>query len=234
MNDGTASVGATGADRTTSALARVPLFAGLEPDALAAAAAHGVRRKACAGAVLFQENAPATTLYVLLDGRVRVTRAAAEGHVVVLHFAHAGDVLGCAILGGARRYPGSAEVVSDATVLAYDERALARVTERSPAVTRNALRMLSGRMEDLRDRLHEMTTESVERRIAHVLVRFADKARDELRRPELPLSRQDLAELVGATQYTVSRVVARWQKAGWLEAGRGRVTVVDVEALRGV
>lgn len=215
-------------------LARVPLFAGLTADQLEGVLALGVRRKLPAGGAIFLENAAATTLYVVLEGRVRVTRDAGAGQVVVLHLAHAGDVLGCAILGGARTYPGSAEATEDVVALAFDERAIAGLVERWPAVSRNALRMLSGRMEDLRDRLREMQTDSVERRVAHVLVRFAGKAEAELKRPELPLSRQDLAELVGATQFTVSRVIARWEKAGWLAAGRGRITVVDVAALQRV
>ncbi len=215
-------------------LARVPLFAGLDEARIAEVRSIGVRRSVSSGTALFLENAPATTLYVLLDGRVRVTRDATGGQLVVLHFAHPGDVLGCAILGGARAYPGSAEVVADAVLLAFDERAIAGLVERFPGVSRNALKMLSGRMEDLRDRLREMTTDSVERRIAHVLVRFASRAEAESMRPDLALSRQDLAELVGSTQYTVSRVVARWEKNGWIEAGRGRITVLDAEALQRV
>lgn len=212
-------------------LARVPLFAGLGEAQLGDVQALGVRRRIAAGTSLFLEDAPATTLYVLLDGRVRVTRSAHGGQLVVLHFAHAGDVLGCAILGGARAYPGTAEVLADAVALAFDERAIAGLVERFPVVSRNALKMLSGRMEDLRVRLREMATEKVERRIASALVRLAARAETESQRPDLRLSRQDLAELVGATQYTVSRVVAAWEKAGWIETGRQRIAVVDRAAL---
>ncbi|MFN7145247.1 MAG: helix-turn-helix domain-containing protein, partial [Myxococcota bacterium] len=83
----------------------------------------------------------------------------------------------------------------------------------------------------LRVRLREMATEKVERRVASALARLAARAEADSRRPDLRLSRQDLAELVGATQYTVSRVVAAWEKAGWIETGRQRISVVDRAAL---
>lgn len=212
-------------------LAQVPLFRGLDPAALGEVHALGVRRRFAEGERLFWEDAPATTLYVLLDGRVRVSRAAAGGHVVVLHFADPGDVLGCAILGGARAYPGTAEVLADAVALAFDERAIDALVSRFPVVSRNALRMLSGRMEDLRQRLRELATERVDRRLASALTRLAARAEAD-GESELRVSRQDLAELVGATQYTVSRLLAAWEKQGWLATGRQRVRVVDRDALQ--
>lgn len=221
-------------DTDARILASSPLFAGLSPSQLVSVLALGVRRTLTIGATLFLENAPATTLYVLLEGRVRVTRAASGGQLVVLHFAEPGDVLGCAILGGARVYPGSAELLGDATLLAFDERAIARMVECFPNVARNALRMLSGRMEDLRVRLGELATDKVERRVASALVRLAVRAEEGSHRPDFRLSRQDLAELVGATQFTVSRIVAAWEKAGWIETGRQRISVVDLPALRHV
>jgi CRP-like cAMP-binding protein len=215
-------------------LSRGPLFAGLVEAELGRVLALGVRRRAPVGTWLFHERAAAETLFVLVEGRARVTRQGAEGQLLVLNLAGAGDVLGCAILGGARAYPGSAEVIEDATLLAFDRAALTALVAELPVVSRNALQILSGRMEELRDRLHEMTTESVERRVAHVLVRLACRAEAAQLRPELRLTRQDLAELVGSNQYTVSRVVARFEKSGWIEGGRGRVTVLDVEALRAI
>jgi CRP-like cAMP-binding protein len=209
-------------------LGEVPLFVGVDP--LTEVHTRGVRRVVSSGTNLFVENTPATTLFVLLSGRVRVTRCGPDGAVVVLHFADPGDVLGCAILGGARIYPGSAEVLEDAVLLAFDERAIEGLIDRFPVVSRNALRMLSGRMEDLRIRLRELTTARVDQRIAHALVRLC--ARQDV--TELALSRQDLAELVGTTQYTVSRTLAAWEKAGWLSTGRQRVRVLDLAALRGM
>lgn len=207
------------------ALAEVPLFAGVHP--LSDVHLFGVRRVVSAGTTLFQEHAPARALYVLLAGRVRVTRCGADGRVVVLHFADPGDVLGCAMLGGATAYPGTAEVLEEAVVLAFDEASVGRLIQRFPVVTHNALRMLSGRMEDLRIRLREMTTDGVEPRIAHALVRLAARQGNR----ELHLSRQDLAELVGTTQYTVSRTLTAWEREGWLTVGRKRVTLADPVAL---
>ena len=201
-----------------------PLFAGMDAVQLREVQALGVRRRVESGRVLFSEGAAATTLYVVLEGRIRVRRE--RGGAVVLHMVSAPDVLGCAILGGARAYPGTAEAVEDALLLAFDERSAQRMVERYPAVARNALRLLSGRVEDLRARLQAMTEVPVDGRIAAALLRLGEDGE------EIRLSRRDLAELAGTTEYSASRLLAAWERAGWIRAGRQRITVADGAALR--
>lgn len=215
-------------------LSEIPLFEGLSPAQLRELHAMGVRRRIEAGDVLFTEGAEARSLYVLLEGRVRVTRDGPTGQQVVLHFAHPGDVLGCAILAGNLRYPGSAQVLVAGVALAISDVAISALVERTPQLARNALRMLSGRMDELRVRLLELSTERVEQRLALALLRLARTAGTESAtgtRLDLRLSRQDLAELVGTTQYTVSRLLSAWDQAAWVQVGRGWVIVQDRAAL---
>ena len=84
------------------------------------------------------------------------------------------------------------------------------------------------RIQVLQDRLREMATERVERRIANTLLRLArqtGRKTPEGVQIDLPLSRQDLAELCGTTLYTVSRTLSRWEMDGIVEAGRERVVI---------
>jgi CRP-like cAMP-binding protein len=47
----------------------------------------------------------------------------------------------------------------------------------------------------------------------------------------LPLSREDLAEMTGTTLFTVSRILNRWQQRGFVELGRRRVVILDGHGL---
>lgn len=214
--------------------ANCPLFHDLPPEALAEVHALGVRRRALAGATLFHEGAAAGTLFVLLAGRVRVTRAGPGGTQLVLHYVQPGGVLGCAILGGARAYPGTAEVVEDAVVLAFDPRGLDLLVGRFPVVARNGLRLLSARVEDLRVRLQELSHQRLDARLAHAVLRLRAEMGGEDGDAPLRVSRQELAELVGASLFSVSRLLAEWERRGWLQTGRQRVTVRGPDALMGL
>ena len=68
----------------------------------------------------------------------------------------------------------------------------------------------------------------MERRIAHTLlrlIRYAGRKVDRGVLLDLPLTRQDLAEMTGTTLYTVSRVLSRWETEGIIESERQQVLV---------
>ena len=75
------------------------------------------------------------------------------------------------------------------------------------------------------ERVREFAREQVEQRMAHTIQRVATVFFSDTDNPAnywLPLSRQDIAEVSGATLYTVSRVMSRWERLGILQSGRER------------
>jgi CRP-like cAMP-binding protein len=83
-------------------------------------------------------------------------------------------------------------------------------------------------MGELSDRLRELATERVARRVARALPRLAAKAGRRTDRGveiDMPLTREDIARLTGTTLRTVSRPMADWEEAGTVESGRERVVI---------
>ena len=83
-------------------------------------------------------------------------------------------------------------------------------------------------------RYRELATETVERRLAHALLRLMEQSgveRDGMIRLDMPLSRQDLAEMIGSTLYTVSRILSGWESRGLVEAGREKIAIVRPQSL---
>lgn len=216
-------------------LTRVPLFVGLRPEDLSRIHSLGRRRKTREGEWLFRQGEGAKTMFLLAEGRVRVTQATPTGQQIVLHLVKPGDMFGCSAMLRERQYPGSAEVVAEGCVECFEEAALRMIERDYPEVTRNALALMAGRVRDLRQRYQELATERVEPRIAHTLLRLADEAgvpdARGGRRIALRLSRQDLAELAGTTMFTVSRTLKAWAELGLVDIGRQRVRVIDSAAL---
>ena len=96
------------------------------------------------------------------------------------------------------------------------------------------MQTIGGRLQEAQTRVMEISTEEVERRIAHALARLgrqAGKQTDEGILIEFPLSRQDIAEMTGTTLHTVSRILSGWQNQGFVEGGRQRVLIRDPRRL---
>ena len=215
-------------------LAETPLLAGLSPEAVEEVAARANQKKVEAGATLFREGEPACALYLMLTGRVKLTQVAAEGHEVILRFVGPGEAVAALALFEDAAYPLTASTVSESVLLVWHRDILQELFQRHPALAVNAMRLLSERLREMQERFRELATERVAQRIARALLRLVRQAG---RRVEggvlidIPLSRQDLAEMTGTTLYTASRVLSDWEGQGILEGGREKVLVKRPHAL---
>jgi CRP-like cAMP-binding protein len=82
-----------------------------------------------------------------------------------------------------------------------------------------------------------MSSEQVEQRIAHVLLRLAKQAGRKTAAGveiDFPISRQDVAEMTGTTLHTVSRILSAWEQRGLVEGGRQRIVLRNPHALFGL
>jgi CRP/FNR family transcriptional regulator, nitrogen oxide reductase regulator len=200
----------------------------LTANELAAVAGFAHRRSAVAGDFFFRQGDPASSCYVLLTGRVRITQLNPEGHQVILHMIGPGDGFALVAPFAHGEYGVAAEAVEDAEALAWDGPTMERLMREYPPVAINALTFLSGRLHELQERYRELATERVERRVARAVLRLARQAGRKTETGiliDLPLSRQDLAEMTGTTLYTVSRILSGWEASGLVEIGRERVVI---------
>jgi CRP-like cAMP-binding protein len=129
---------------------------------------------------------------------------------------------------GDTAYPASAETVEETIVLGWDNETMIQLIGQYPCLGLNILHLLSVRLQELQDRLREMSTERVERRIARALLRLVSQLGRKAETGvliDLPLSRQDLANMTGTTLYTVSRILSRWEGEGIIESGREKVLI---------
>jgi CRP-like cAMP-binding protein len=176
----------------------------------------------------FHQGDPGTVLYVLTQGQVKLTQLTPEGSQVLLRFITPGEMFGGIAALGDTSYPVSAQAAKDCAALAWDGDTLNKLMESYPRLALNALRHLAQRIQELQQRNLELATERVERRVARALLRLARASGRKIEGGvliDLPLSRQDVAEMTGTTLYTVSRILSGWQEQGIVEAGREKVLI---------
>jgi CRP/FNR family transcriptional regulator, nitrogen oxide reductase regulator len=115
-----------------------------------------------------------------------------------------------------------------------DRRAWPGLLARHPALAVNAMQTLGARLQESQARIMEMSTEEVESRIAHALLRLANQGgrkTDEGILIDFPISRQDIAQMTGTTLHTVSRIMSAWETAGLVSSGRQKVVIRDPHKL---
>lgn len=205
-----------------------PLFAGVGSEACRQAVGAAWERSAAPGEVLFRQGEAAATLYLMLEGRVKLTQLGADGQEVVIRFIAPGGLIAALAVLDQGPYPVTATAVTATRLLAWPRETFAALMQRTPALAVNAMRLLSERLREMQQRFREVATERVAQRVARALVRLirqVGRKTDAGVLIDMPLSRQDLAEMTGTTLYTVSRILSDWEASGLVASGRERITV---------
>ena len=216
------------AERRAALLATTRLFGGLPADVLAAVAARCRPRRLRRGGIVFLEGDPAAAVHILAAGRIKLVQETEDGRAVILRLVRPGETFGAAGGWGETRYPATAVALDEVVVLHLPAADFEALVAGYPAVALAVVRELGARLRDAEARIRELQTERVERRIARTLLRLAqagDGHPGAAVGPEVPLSRQDLADLCGTTLSTASRVLAAWHRRGLVMAGRERVVI---------
>lgn len=212
----------------------VPLFDGLPEPGLEAAVGLARRDKRAKEETLFAEGDPAKAFYLILAGRVKVSQTTPHGQQVIIRYLGPREIAGCVAVCGGVPYPATATAVEDTWLLTWSRPRIAELAARHPTIALNAMRIMGGRVVEMQERLKEMQTERVERRIAHALGRLVVQAGR--RTPEgievdFPITRQDLAEMTGTTLHTVSRTLSQWEATGIVASQRQKVVILRPHAL---
>ncbi|HET7263989.1 MAG TPA: Crp/Fnr family transcriptional regulator [bacterium] len=224
-------------DRLSAQLGSSPLFKGLTGGQVRAVAATAHHRTVEPHGVFFRQGDPAAWIFVLLAGEVKLAEVHPDGQEVIHRMIWPGEVFGGIAAWGETVYPVSAEAMQSSDALAWEGPAMMRLLERYPSVAVNALHLMIARVHELQNRVSELTTERVEQRVARTLRRLAAHVGRPIERGtliDLPLSRQDVAEMTGTTLYTASRIISRWEALGVVEAGRERIVIVRPEQLEAI
>ncbi len=217
-------------------LRRVSVFRDASDEDLKLFAEKGILRTIEEGEFFFFQGDPATYFYILIEGRAKLLQTNQTGQQVNLRTITEWQMFGA--LGAVRdnaTYPATAQALEPSTALAIESSFFHEMLKTRPYLNFSLMQLMTGYIMEMQERYRELATERVERRVALTVLRLAaqvgKRTEDDGMMVELPLSRQDLAEASGTTIFTVSRVLADWERRGLVEAGRERVVIRNPHGL---
>ncbi len=178
----------------------------------------------------FHQGDPARRLFIMVEGRAKICKISPDGQQINLRTISPNQLFGA--IGSVEpegNYPASAQALENCSALVIDSQEFARLLKDRPQLSFGLMRLMTGYIQEMQERYHELATQKVHQRIARVLLRLAAQSGQKMGSGiliDLPFSRQDLAEMAGTTLFTVSRVLSGFEKQGLISTGRERVTII--------
>jgi len=183
---------------------------------------------------IFFEGDPSSWLGVILEGRVKIIKHSGAGKDVVLDVISPGEMLGEAAASNGKPYPATAQAMEPTVVASIYREDFLRLLKQYPALALGLIEELGRRLREAQETIKSMAVERVERRIARILLKLAattGSSSEEGIVIELPLTRQDIAEMAGTTVETTIRTMSKFRKKGLVQTKRGRVMILEPHQL---
>ena len=215
-------------DQITKVLTTTTMFGGLDDAALASVAARGAVQQFRKGQVLFAEGDPAETLYVVLEGLVKIYVVSEDGSEMNLGLMGPGDMFGEVALADGGPRSAFAEIAEPSTLFALARTELFGLLSEHPTLVKNYLGELGARIRVLTDRTEDLVFKDLQGRVAKQLLSLASDD-DSI---ELKLSQQELANMVGGSRPTVNQILKHFEGRGYIAVDHRRIDITDAPGLR--
>ncbi|MGZ4188155.1 MAG: Crp/Fnr family transcriptional regulator [Solirubrobacteraceae bacterium] len=219
---------------TIALLRAVPVFSELGEEQLARVAEVAVPRQFVAGEVVFREGDESNTCYVVRSGRARAVREHPDGRSITLANFGPGDIFGELAMFDDERRSATIETLEDTEAIAILGGDMRRLLAEHADIAVKQLASLGRRLRETNERLARQSFQTVQSRVASVLLQLVAGARSEGAEEGdvlITSTQASLAQLAGSSRESASRFLAVLERAGIITQGRGRLVVHDPGAL---
>ena len=216
-------------------LKRIPLFSSLKDDELEAIYKLSYIRKCAKDSVILLENEEGSTLFIIISGKVKVTIFSESGKEVIFSILNEGDFFGDMSLMDGK--PRSATVISieDSELRLLRRNDFIKLVEEHPGIALKFLEELTTRLRKADERIESLAILDVTGRVAGILLQLADERGEKTDNGVVIKSRpthQELANMVGTTRETVTRVLKQLENKKYINMTGKDLQIFDPEVFK--
>jgi CRP-like cAMP-binding protein len=211
-----------------ASLRAIPILSGISNDALDSVASLLIERRFPKFKTIVEEGELGDYMYIIVQGRVKVTKLSGDGREKILEFLAAGDFFGEMSLFDEAPRSASVETLSEVRALALGRTDFLGLLSRSPDLALSVIRELTRRLRQVDEQASSLSFQRVKDRTMGLLVRLAkEESGSEGRRKTPVITHQQIADMIGTSRETVTRAVKGLKEDGWLEQ-EGKCYLVPV------
>ncbi|MCH7618313.1 MAG: Crp/Fnr family transcriptional regulator [Candidatus Marinimicrobia bacterium] len=216
-------------------LKNLPLFGELDDEELVEIWNHVQTRSYKKGNIILFEEDPGDSLFIIKEGKVKITRLSEEGREVILSILGEGEFFGeMSILDGESR---SANVIAlaDSEVFVLKREEFINILTSNPQIAITLLEELAARIRKSDQQIEYLSLADAENRVAMTLLRLAEESgtfkMGQVTIEELPMQ-QDMANMSGTSRETISRMLSEFTEKEYIDRKGKKLIILDYDKFR--
>ena len=217
-------------DKILDTLTHTPLFGGLSEEQLGQIGKIAIHKQFKRGEAVFWDGDPGIGFYVVLDGRVKIFKTSAEGKEQILHIYGPGNPIGEVPVFSGNRFPANAQAIEKSLLLFFPRKDFIDLISSQPSMALNMLAVLSMRLRQFTVQIENLSLKEVPSRLASYLI-YLSNEQDSKMVVDLPISKGQLASLLGTIPETLSRIFNKMTQHDLISVDGSRIDLRNREAL---
>lgn len=190
-----------------------------------------MRRTYERGEFVFESGSPGNNVYILEQGRAKVFKLSESGREVILWFCFPSEIFGLAEIsaGGGNREV-FAQVCTPAVIHCIPREAFVEFLAAHAATAARVMDLLACRMRTLGEMMLNLVSDDVRTRLIKLLTRLCARYGQNvngIHSLEIPLTHQDIADMIGTSRQTVTSEINNLKRLGLLHTAGHRVLIQD-------
>lgn len=182
------------------------------------------------GQIFFSQGDPANALFYIEDGQVRVTATSHQGKEAIVAVLGTGDFFGEACLTGQTHRISTVVAVAESSILRLEKAAVLRLLQEDRNFMERFLTFLLSRNMRMEADLIDQLFNSCEKRLARVLLLYANFEKEGKSQPVPKVSQATLAQMIGSTRSRVSFFMNKFRRLGFIDYDGGYSGHVEVHS----
>lgn len=211
-------------------MSETPLFGGLSGEQLKKIKGIAVTKSYDRGQPIFWEGDQGTGFYIVVNGKVKVYKVSPEGKEQILHIYGPGQPFGEVPVFTGDHFPASAQAVMKSRLLYFPRQGFIDLISSNPSLALNMLAVLSMRLRQFTVQVENLSLKEVPGRLATYLI-YLSKEQEGTTTVTLPLSKGQLASLLGTIPETLSRIFNKMSAQGLIEVRGSQIHLLQLAGL---
>jgi CRP-like cAMP-binding protein len=210
--------------KLTDLLAVLPYFKDLDATTAQAVTQAALRRKYETNQIILLEGEPASGLYIIQDGWLKVSKISLDGREQILQFLGTGEVFNAIGVFTNTPNPATVTALEPSIVWMIPKESMLELLQTHPALARMIIQDLAGRVLHLITLVEDLSLRKVESRFARLLL---EEAHNDVILRKRWATQTEIAARLGTVPDVVSRTMRKMTELGILQATRTEITILD-------